>query len=236
MKYSATHKIDLPVNFPDEELAKFINLTRKTIDNSPAWTEFAGASNLIAWRFRSVVDDWHNYQKIEVKTHEDIYQQERLFFNIFTSEVSCIESATYAIAAVLSHDSILNMPFGVKEQKACDPKNLHACLSKYPDAKDLAAQFKQLIDSNEWALWLNIRNRLSHRSNLPKRHFASVGMPEPTKKPLNFGQTTSTKEIDSDFSDFDALITWLSDILRSLLSEATELLKTKITVCQEKVL
>ncbi len=243
MQHSATYGIDMPIAFPEVQAAEFKDLARETAEGSTggslAWTEFAGASNLIAWRFRSALESWHKYQEIEAikaKTHEDYYQQECLFFNMFASAVSCIESSTYAIAAILSHDSMLSMPFNAKEQKNCSPYNLHTWLLKSNNQKKvevLEKVFKSLLASDEWNRFQEIRNRLSHRSNLPRHLFASVGCATPAADLINYGGTTSTKKIEASLSDFDALVTWLSKTLCELLNAGIALMSTRQLVQNE---
>lgn len=187
---------------------------------SAAWSEFGGASNLIAWRYRASFEDWQLYKSSLAGSnpdHEELYRRERALFGMFSAGVSCIESATYSLAAVASHPSLLAIPFGPAEQRRCSPAALRAWVAPHPLAATLTAALDRLLAANEWAIWVDLRNRMAHRSNLPRIIQAWVGPPPPPSKPITFAATSSSPAIDADTNDFDALHTWLAEALRSLL-------------------
>lgn len=199
-------------------------------NTSSAWEEFGGASNLIGWRYRASFDAWHDYRD-SVKSHgggrnhEDVYQQERSLFLMFSAGVSCIESTAYALAAAASDASVCGIAFTNKEQRACSPSRLLTWLTPHATATDMVAELQALIAAPEWGLWLDLRNRMAHRSNLPRRHFASVGAPPPQVNPLNYAPTSSTPEVDADLADWDALHQWLAQKLQKLLYSGKVLLR-----------
>ena len=201
MTFCSEYCIEMPDDFPVAELTAFMTEARRVLiqgrDTSAAWNEFGGASNLIGWRYRASSDAWRAH-RLSIKNdgggrnHEDVYEQELSLFVMFSAGVACIDSTIYALAAAASHPQVCSIPFGPKEQRACNPAQLLKWLTQHPGAAELVAALQRLLKAQEWALWIELRNRMTHRSNLPRRLFASVGGPPPQVKPLNYGPTSST--------------------------------------------
>lgn len=232
MPYLEILCLDMPEDFPAEEYIGFMAEARRVMipDKQivPAWKEFGGASNLIAWRYRASADAWREHRaSLEngTKNHEDYYSQERSLFMMFVAGVSCVESTCYAMAAAASHPLVCSLAFNVEQQRNCTPGRLRDWLVPYVKSAQLVATLDALAASQEWRFWINLRNRMTHRSNLPRRHYAAVGAPAPQVNPLNYASTSSTPEIDSDFNDWDVLHRWLADQLRDLLIGGTALLR-----------
>jgi len=224
MRRSAEYCIDLPDDFPEGELTQYMAFARKVLlqpQKSAAWSEFAGASNLIAWRYRASYEDWQDYRaSLENHSnpdHEELYRRERAMFGMFACGVSCIESAVYSLAALASHPSVLAIPFGMAEQRRCAPAALRGWVAPHASAAALTSALDRLLSANEWRLWVDLRNRMTHRSNLPRIIQGSVGAPPPPSKPINFAATSSTPLVEADTTDFDALHRWLASTLASLL-------------------
>ena len=234
MTFCVEFCLEMPDDFPVVELTAFMAEARRVLipggNTSVAWEEFGGASNLIGWRYRASSDAWKEHKE-SVQTygggrnHEDLYLQERSLFLMFSAGVSCIESTTYALAAAASDPNVCGIAFTPKEQRTCSPNRLLQWLTQHPNAADLVAALQHLLAAPEWAVWVDLRNRMTHRSNLPRRHFASVGAPPPQVKPLNYAPTSSTPEVDADLADWDALHEWLAHQLRKLLLSGAELLR-----------
>lgn len=225
MRRSAEFCIDLPDDFPESELAQYMAFARKILlepQKSDAWSEFGGASNLIAWRYRASYEDWQCYKTSLVNhsnpNHEELYRRERAIFSMFTSGVSCIESTIYSLAALASHPSLLAIPFGPVEQRRCSPSTLRDWVSPHASAAAVTMALNRLLSATEWSLWIDLRNRMTHRSNLPRIIEAWVGTPPPPSKPIKFAATSSTPAVEADPADFDALHRWLSSTLASLLT------------------
>jgi hypothetical protein len=142
---------------------------------------------------------------------------------MFSAGVSCIESTTYALAALSSHPAVLGLSFDIAEQRACSPKKLLQWMTPHERSKALVGALADLLSSREWDLWVDLRNRMTHRSNLPRRHFLSVGGQPPVTKPLNFAATSSTPEVEAEIADFDTLHKWLATALGALLSSGRQL-------------
>lgn len=233
MRYCAEYCIEVPDDFPVEELTTFMAAARRVLlaplaPQGPEWVEFAGASNLIGWRYRASSEEWHYYKHSwqthgAAVDHECLYRRERALFGMFTAGVSCIESTSYALAALSSHPRVGRIPFGATEQRYCSPKKLLEWLSPLPTAAALTQALSDLCVSAEWKLWVDLRNRMSHRSNLPRFIFGAIGAAPPPVKPLQFAATSSTPVVKGDLESFDALHTWLTDSLRKLLIEGSNL-------------
>ena len=220
--YCSEYCLEMPDEFPVDELIRFIETARLVLlnpYNEISWDEFAGASNLIGWRFRASSEYWNIYKKSldtfnESGGFEEIYLRDRALFGMFSAGVSCIESTTYALAALASHPNVISLPFGVTEQRKCSPKELKRWLSSHAEARPLVDALSNLLSSSEWSLWIDLRNRMTHRSNLPR----IVNAPPPLKsKPLHFAPTSSTRHVEAEISDFDSLHNWLAKSLSDLL-------------------
>ncbi len=234
MPYCAELCLELPDDFPADEFIKFMAEARRVLipggNTSPAWKEFGGASNLIAWRYRASFDAWREYRAAVERhpggrNHEDLYLQERSLFIMFTAGVSCIDSTTYALAAAASDPLVCGIAFAEREQRACSPSRLSTWLAPHSNAAALVVTLNSVVSATEWELWVDLRNRMTHRSNLPRRHFASVGAPLPKVNPLNYAPTSSTPEVDANLTDWDDLHAWLATKLRELLVSGAALLR-----------
>lgn len=225
MIYSNEHKLKLPGTFPDSEMAAFMAKARSVLlvpEKSDAWKEFAGASNLIAWRFRGChedmtryIDSWNRHgANVDF---EEIYLRDRALFGMFSSGISCLESTCYALAALASHANVLGIPFGKDEQRACNPSWLRRVVETQNEARPLAAALGKLTGSVEWKDWIDLRNRMTHRSNLPRIVEATIGAPPPPAKALHFAATSSTPYIADDVSRFVSLFGWLANSVRELV-------------------
>lgn len=221
----------MPDDFPINELTVFMAAARRVLlqpRESHEWKEFAGATNLIGWRYRASSEDWLYYKtswqiKGVAVDHEEIYRRERALFGMFSSGVACIESTAYALAALASHSRIASIPFGPNEQRKCSPKKLQDWLLPTPNAAALIGTLSNLCSSAEWKLWVDLRNRMTHRSNLPRIVFATVGGQLPPPKALHFAATSSTPIVEGDLESFDALHSWLTNSLSRLLVEGENL-------------
>lgn len=189
---------------------------------SDEWKELGGAANVIGWRFRACHEHMTEYVE-SWSTHganisfEEMYHRERALFEMFSAGVSCIESTCYAINALASHPKLLNLLFSEREQRRCSPSRLYECLAKHDRARPLANSLDVLINSSEWVLWDGLRNRMIHRSNLPRIVQGAIGVEPPPAKALHFSATTSTPAFEEDVSHLDAMFSWLANSLRDLL-------------------
>jgi hypothetical protein len=234
MPICAENGLDMPDDFPASEFIAFMFEARRVLNassgGSPAWSQFAGASNLIGWRFRASYEGWLEYRSSierigDAADHEELYKRERSLFLMLSAGYSCIESLCYALAAAVSHPSVFGIAFGVEEQRICTAKRLSSWLAPYTKADILASSLNNLLNAKEWDFWIRLRHRVTHRSNLPRQIFVAIGSVPPPRKPLIFAATSSTPEIDADLSDFDALHKWLANTVRDLLIAGKELMR-----------
>ncbi|MCE1181479.1 MAG: hypothetical protein LWW81_04125 [Rhodocyclales bacterium] len=217
MHRSAAFLIDVPDNFPEQALSAFLDYAREHLLNTSyaePWNEFGGSSNLILWRFRTCFEDWEIY-KASLAAHsnpdfEELYHRERALFGMFTAGVSCIDNTVYSLAALASHPAVLGIAFGPPQQRACGPGALRQWLAPHANAAPMVDALDQLRNSAQWGLLVDFRNRMMHRSPLPRVIKAWMGTPPPVIKPLHFAPTTSTPELEEDLQHFDALIDWLA--------------------------
>lgn len=233
--YSEESCIEMPDNFPEPELKEFMQEARRVLisgtEKSPAWKEFAGASNLISYRFRASSESWGGYKKLfstvepKDRGHEFIYQQELNLFTLFTAGVSCIEATIYSIAAAFSHPNVCDISFDTNKQRQCNVKALCEWLQPYNKAAELLSTLEDLKGSDEWELWVDLRNRMTHRSNLPRIIYASCGGAPQANEALNYAATSSTPQINSDFDEWDKLNEWLATTLKKILVSSATVLK-----------
>lgn len=220
--YCAEHCIAVPADFPIEEERELMNLARKRFSSeADVWREFAGGTNLLAWRFRSVYEAWNTYCHIWIVSggrpdHEQMYVQERALFETFAAAISCVESLVYSIAAALSSPSVLSLPFGPDKQRQCSPSKLRDWLRSHASAVALCDALTELVDSREWDILLRVRNRLSHRGNLPRITFGAIGSVPPPPNAIEFDKTTSTPRLSGDLTFVDIHLMWLTFAITSL--------------------
>ena len=233
MIFNDLQKLDLPIEFPTVEYAAFMEAARSVLlppAEGEYWKEFGGASNLIGWRYRSsyeymryYVDSWQ--EKGSNISFEEIYMRDRALFGMFTSGVSCIDCTSYALLALASHPSIISLAYGDKERRRCSPKSLQKKLQPHPLAQPLVDILTKLNNSDEWRLWVDLRNRLTHRSNLPRITQAAMGGTLPPAKSVHFAATSSTPHIEANEELLLSLFSWLSISLKGLLNGGYQLVE-----------
>jgi hypothetical protein len=230
MPYFDTLCINMPPTFPTAQFTQFLDRGRQVLIGpngpTPEWKEFGLASNIIGWRYRAAHEALEHLRGRYITTsgpidHEDLYQRECALFTLFTAGVSCIEACVYGIAAHTSR--AVGFPFGINEQRACKPTKLRDWLKPHPAASALTTVVQDVIDSSEWALWVEVRNRLSHRGNLPGIIYAAMGGPLPATNPILFAETTSTAAIDMGVNELNAHFDWITATLTKLMLEAKAL-------------
>lgn len=224
------HGHRMPEGFPVAEERVMMEAARKAISAEiEVWREFAGGVNVLAWRYRAAAEAWDSYGQIWRTSggrpnHEQIYLLERALFETFASAVSCIESFVYAIAAALSSKNVAALPFGPKEQRKATPRDLPDCLALFPKAAAIADAVSTLMAASEWKTLNSVRNRLSHRGNLPRIIYAAVGVELPPPKAIEFDQTSSTPRLSGDLSSVDHLMAWVTSTITVLITELTKVL------------
>jgi hypothetical protein len=225
MKFDETVQLELPDTFPADEFDEFVSTGRAVLSaDKDLRKEFNLATNIIAWRYRASVEHLDAYLAGSDQTFEEIYIRESHLFSLFSAGVSFIEAACYASYAMASQ--ILTVPFGQKEQRE-PPKGFLVVLTKSRPNAQITAALAQLLNSNEWNLWVDLRNRMTHRGNLPMRIRGVIGSstPVPARWPLEFAATSSTADLTQLAVDYleTALFPVLSNGLASVLAGAVGL-------------
>jgi hypothetical protein len=231
MPFNETVKLELPESFPNEAYDAFMVAARRVLlrVKGPAWVEFAGAANLIAWRYRNCCEQLGDYMESWEQLggdvgFEELYSRERNLFGAFISGVSCIEATSYAAYALASHEDVLGIKFGRWEQGHSEPWRLRNVLVSNSKASALVSALSALVDSDAWNTWVELRNRMTHRSALPRIIRGTIGgPPPPAMKPLEFAGTSSTSPTDGELDSLKALLRFLGSSLASILEGAREL-------------
>lgn len=220
----------MPSLFPLKAFEDFVNSVRVVIlPSSEARREFSGASNLIGWRFRACVEDKEDYMASWRKygadvSFDSIYIRERLLFAIFVSGLSCIEATIYACYAVASDPNVFGLPFDEKiRQFGSGPKQLKEKLQTINPSIVLISVLEELVASDQYILWKNFRNTMTHRRNLPRIVYGAVGSPLPPENPLEFAATWSTKALSGDEATFNEMLFWLAGSIERLLRAGAQL-------------
>lgn len=239
MVFSKVHQLDLPSNFPFTEMEAFkvaADSILRPETSVEAWQEYAGATNLIGWRFRNCHEDMERWVG-SLNTHgengdfEEEYLRERALFGFFTAGLSCIESTCYALYALAYHLELLNpSDLAKKQQKKQDiwrayPSDLRDLLLEKPKTVVLKIKLKDLTDSGEYKRLNELRNRVTHRSNLPRKQTLGVS----NNAHQVFAKTNSTKlseeekELTINELFLKDMLTWLAESVRALLVEGARL-------------
>lgn len=230
MPFSEILQLYVPSLFPLEAFEEFAKSVRAvSADNSQARREFGGASNIIGWRFRACVEDKEGYMASWRQYGPDvsfdaIYLRERLLFGTFVSGVSCVEATIYACYALASAPSVFGLEFGEETRRyKSGARHLLDQLKSINESLRLVSTLHQLLASDQWKLWKDFRNTMTHRSNLPRIIHAAIGGPLPPSNPLEFAAAWSSKALCGDEAAFDELLYWLSGSLEQLFQGGTQL-------------
>jgi hypothetical protein len=230
-------QLALPVAFPATEFTEFRTWGRAHLlqPKGDAWREFGSASNLIAWRFRTAFEAMDRYRKSWWEhganvPFEELYTREQSLFVMFASGVSCGEATCYAVHAALSDSRLLALPFAKRDQ-ITSPDKLESILQRLSLLPDPRFQAPDLLDAlkrmtypdSSWKRWLSLRNRMSHRSNLPMQIFGAMGAAPPPPKALNFAATSSTTEFEGDVTDLALLVESLAQQIRDIMAGVIKL-------------
>lgn len=233
MPYCENLCLEMPASFPCLEYTLWRTTASPIVaaapPGDPSWENLA-ASNLTAWRFRQSCEAWeHIKQLVHDKpnggSHEDQYQMDSHMFTMLTTMISCIESTLYSISAVASSPMVVGYLFDNQAQrKGSDASWLLSQLTGHPKATLLVGELTLLVGSTDWKFLLDLRNRVSHRTNLSRIVFATVGGVLPPSVPFHYAATTNTPEIKRSVMDFESYHAWFAGTVRRLLVGACALL------------
>jgi hypothetical protein len=83
-------------------------------------------------------------------------------------------------------------------------------------APQLVTALSVLVSSPEWETWKSFRDRMAHRSNLPRNLYGGTSLPP--SKPLDFASTSSTSAYSGELEDFEGLLVWLAAQLSEVMA------------------
>ncbi len=223
MPFSNVLQLNMPSLFPLKTFEEFVHISRNTFETgSEARHEFGRASNIIGWRFRACVEDKENYMESwklygSNDSFEERYFRERFLFGIFVSGLSCIEATVYSCYALASDPNVFGLPFNEKiRQYSSGLGQLKEKLKAIDSSITLVSALEDLITSDEWSLWKEFRNAMTHRGNIPRMHYAGTNDSPTPEKPLEFAATWSTRALSGDDTFFNEQLHWLSNSLNNL--------------------
>lgn len=230
MPFSVVLQLYMPSLFPLKAFEDFVNKGHTVmVSSSEAQREFNGALNLIGWRFRACMEDKEGYMASwrlygADASFDAIYLRERLLFGIFVSGISYIEATVYACYALASDTNVFSLIFDEKTRRSkSDPRDLKKKLEATNQPIALVSVLQNIVASDQWTLWKDFRNTMTHRSNLPRIIHAAMGGPLPTANPLEFAATWSNKALSGDETTFNEMLSWLAGSLEQLLNGGIQL-------------
>jgi hypothetical protein len=214
--------LSLPPDFPDAEFNSAELQFRARSGTSPispsiTWQEFSAAWMALAYRFLDVTHFDHEFREsiAQFGTAPEMpekYRQERLLFGFFVSGLSAIESFCYGLCTIAweAAPSKLSLAShgqkkGVSPESTCRRFNAH-----FPSSQ-VTADLCALVQSSEYAEWVDIRNALAHRASPARKHYVFLGAAAGERRPSEWGaitlddQTTATRRA------------WLRDSIATLL-------------------
>jgi hypothetical protein len=233
MVFSKVHQLDLPSNFPFTEMEAFkvaADSILRPETSVEAWQEYAGATNLIGWRFRNCHEDMERWVG-SLNTHgengdfEEEYLRDRALFGFFTAGLSCIESTCYALLALVNHLTLLNLPPQKMDKWRLYPQDVEKYLLERPETGALKTKLKELTVSDEYERLKQVRDRVTHRSNLPRNQTLGIS----NNAHQVFAKTISTKlygeetELTINELFLKDMLAWLAESVRALLVEGARL-------------
>jgi len=193
----------------------------KTESNS--WIEYAGAWNAIAYRFLALTDHGKAFTESikragDAPPQPERYIQERELFAFFVNGLATIESFCYGLFAIASMVNQIDFPIATqKDLKLINPEKTTTQFKKAFAGKGITDALAQLIDSQDYGDWKDIRNVLAHRS-APGRIFYASTHP-PTQAALwKIG-------IQLDDRTTESRREWLAKTLSTLLQDADSFTK-----------
>ncbi len=192
--------------------------------NDLAWSEYAGAWNAVAHRFRACTDHDEAFthsirQAGDAPIPPERYVQERELFNFFVNGLSTIESLCYGLFAIGAMVNSARFPLATpKDLKFINPEKTATTYRAAFRGGALTGALGQLVSDPQFASWKDARHILAHRS-APGRtiYMMSVGSapvaPTPAQWKIGSG-------VPLDASTTVSRRAWLAAAISSLLTAA----------------
>src|SRR5262249_2222910 len=129
----------------------------------------------------------------------------------------------YAIYAFASHTSVLGLPFGPRERFSANLTGLRSAVAAVDSTHHIVPTLDTILADPNWRIWTQLRNRMTHRGNLPRVIRGSTGGSAPPGFAMEFAATSSSDAVRVDELGFDALMAWLPAKLELLLQAGAAL-------------
>jgi len=217
--------VSMPDLFPVTEYDKYRDQgTRMLLDASAVdWVEFQSSVEVATWRYRAFHENAEAYKNHyqDLSSIENAFMTERFLFGTFVNAVSSIECLSYSGWALLSTPEVLNISFTEAEKRRCSPASFLDRLCAVDNSDGLRLAVQNIHQSSFWKTCIGLRNRMSHRSKIPRHLSIGEGAP-----PSTLAGTSSTNAIHVDHIYIDNLIKWLSDSIAEFCDGACSLLSS----------
>lgn len=217
--------IVVPPSFPSAAYEDYRDVATRIIleASDEIWIEFQSACEGVAWRYRAFCEYADNYksQYEKISDIENIYLTDKFLFGLFINAVSTVECLSYSVWSLLSAPMVLSVSFTSREKRGCNPASLCKLLQTIEGAGSLHAAVEELDQSTTWQLCTSLRNRMTHRSKMPR--ITSIGLGPPS---TSLAETTSTEQVKVDADFVNQLIAWLSDTIATMCTECRILATT----------
>ena len=236
-KFLEIMQCHVPKEFPDEAFSHFLNLGKKAISMEPEdlarplLQEFGCATNIIPWRFRSGFEFKSEFvQSWEIignaADHNEIYKREKSFFGWLNAEVSAIDASFHAIYVLCALKQNFNLDFSEKARRNISPKKLADQIPENVPSYLLKKSIVDVINSKEYGSVKELRNRMSHRGNIP-RHIKVTPGSGPDLEFLNYAATWSSAALVGDSSKIDEMMNWFASTMKSILEAGHDIKRTQ---------
>jgi hypothetical protein len=229
MPISEPHQLELPPEFPLAAFEQFFSAARERLPQSSVpRSEFNGACNIIGWRFRSAIEYANGFleswSRVGVRANfEEQYERERALFGMFSCGVAALEAVCYASHAVSSVITPPDLDFDERARRRSNPQWLRDQLIQRLPGHALTETLSVRLGAQEWKLWLDLRNTMTHRANIPRTIFASMGSAPPPARLLEFPERWSHAALTGDETEFRRLTKWLAEAMSDVMTAATRL-------------
>jgi hypothetical protein len=221
--------LEMPTGFNTEIYRLIQEMIQPLFEsNQQVRIEFVGAWNAIQYRFLSCYESstiFTESMKLygDAPVQQQRYIQEKELFNFFANGLSVLESFYYASFAVGNLIDPKTFPMESEgDLKNINPNNSANKFIEVFSTSKLAIYSKQVIDSEEFKHWRNVRNSLMHRVAPPRLIYA--GTSNRTYPPAKWVQL----EVELDESTTKDRIIWLVNTINSLMSELYSFLSIKM--------
>lgn len=223
----------LPQDFPKDKYKNIHDRVLQYKDKFPLqYKQFTGGYMSLMYRYLACIKHSNDYIKFIEKDRSSPsyflrYEQERELFNFFTNGLSAIETYGYMIYMICS----INKPNDFKvitkdlwkiklkdKSKECTVEKLKTF---YPE-ENITQEIEKLINSDEYQVWVKVRNILMHRGTPGRIIMASTRRPKIERSDLWF------EGIEINKKTTDCRLKWLGSNLFNLIELTDDFTTNKL--------